>query len=132
MNKQAILHIQDSQYAYALNAHTIQVTLRTAAGDSFERVGIIYGNKYDYYIRQKRAPLEKRFSDGTFDYYTAKIKVRDVRFVYIFGESILFFGGRRNGDLRLPPRLLQLLSVSLYQQRGHHGRRRMDETRLLL
>ncbi len=84
MNKQAILHIQDSQYAYALDAHTIQVTLRTAAGDSFERVGIIYGNKYDYYIKQKRAPLEKRFSDGTFDYYTAAVRVRDVRFVYIF------------------------------------------------
>ena len=84
MNKQAILHIQDSQYAYALDAHTIRVMLRTAAGDRFARVDVVYGNKYDYYKRRKRACMEKRFTDGTFDYYIADIRVRDVRFVYIF------------------------------------------------
>ncbi len=84
MNKQAILHIQDSQYCYALDPHTVQLMLRCAAEDTFDSVSVIYGNKYDYYKKRKKSDLTPAFSDGSFVYYTAKLKIKDVRFVYIF------------------------------------------------
>ena len=84
MNKQAILHIQDSQYCYALDSHTVQLMLRCAADDMFDSVSVIYGNKYDYYKKRKKATLTPGFSDADFVYYTAKLKIKDVRFVYIF------------------------------------------------
>lgn len=84
MNYKAILHIQDSQYCYAINDNTVEIMLRTGSEDKFEAVNLIYGNKYDYYIKQKRAALKKRFSDKDYDYYTLTLKLEDVRFVYIF------------------------------------------------
>lgn len=84
MIKQAILHIQDSRYCYALNGHTVQLMLRCAAQDTFSSVSVIYGNKYDYHKKRKCADLTPAYCDGDFVYYTAAVKVKDVRFVYIF------------------------------------------------
>lgn len=84
MNYRAILHIQNSQYCYAVNKDTVEIMLRVSAEDDFERVSLIYGNKYDYYLVQKRAELSKSFTDGVFDYYSLTLSLSDVRFVYVF------------------------------------------------
>ncbi len=84
MNERAILHLQDSQYCYAIGSHAVRLMLRTSAEDKFDAVSVIYGNKYDYYKKQKRVNLKKSYTDGKFDYYTATLKIKDVRFVYIF------------------------------------------------
>ena len=84
MNTQAVFHSSDSKYCYAIDEKTIEVFLRTSAEDLFEDVSIVYGNKYDYYIKQIKIPMIARFCDGTFQYYYAKIKLEDVRFVYVF------------------------------------------------
>lgn len=84
MNKQAILHIQDSQYCYAVSPHTVQLMIRCAAGDTFDSVSVIYGNKYDYYKKRKKSSMAPEFCDGGYVYYTARLKIKDVRFVYIF------------------------------------------------
>lgn len=84
MNYRAVLHIQDSQYCYALGERTVKIMLRTSSDDKFDEVNLIYGNKYDYYLVQKRARLEKSFTDRDYDYYTVTLELDDVRFVYIF------------------------------------------------
>lgn len=91
MNEQAILHIQDSQYCYAIDRDRVYLMLRTAADDVFDCVSVIYGNKYDYYVKQKKAGLKKSYTDGKFDYYTVTLKIKDVRFVYVFE---LVYGGK--------------------------------------
>ncbi len=83
-NHKSILHIQDSQYCYALNENTVKVTLRTDSDDTFDEVNLIYGNKYDYYLVRKKAVMKKTFTDAFYDYYTVTLKLDDVRFVYIF------------------------------------------------
>lgn len=84
MVEQAILHLQDSQYCYATGGNAVEIMLRTGAGDAFEAVELIYGSKYDYYLVQQRVAMNKRFSDGLYDYYTVSLTLSDVRLVYIF------------------------------------------------
>ena len=95
MNYRAILHIQNSQYCYAVNDNTVGLMLRTSSEDKFEKITLIYGNKYDYYFVQKREELAKSFSDGSFDYYTLMLPLDDVRLVYVFElqykEKIYYF-----------------------------------------
>ena len=95
MNHQALLHIPDSNYCYAVDTNTVEILLRTDKNDKFDEINIIYGNKYDYYVNQKRASLSLRFSDTLFDYYFIRLKLDDVRFVYIFelntGDSVYYF-----------------------------------------
>ncbi len=84
MNKQAILHLQDSQYCYPTSANNVEVRLRVDKRDKFDSVIIVYGNKYDYHLVQKKAVMELRYADDNFDYYIASLDLDDVRFVYIF------------------------------------------------
>lgn len=91
MNYKAISHIQDSQYCYALDEKTVELRLRVDKDDKFDAVEVVYGNKYDYYIKQKTAALAKTFSDADYDWYTCILKLDDVRFVYVFR---LKYGGR--------------------------------------
>lgn len=84
MNFRAILHLQDSQYCYALDERTVRLMLRVSSEDKFGAIDVVYGNKYDYYLVQQSAAMEKIFSDRNFDYYMATIQLQDVRFVYVF------------------------------------------------
>ena len=92
LNYKAILHIQDSRFCYPLDGNTVELRLRTDKSDVLEGVNVIYGNKYDFYLKQQSAPMQLTFTDGSFNWYTAVIKLQDVRFVYIFE---LFCGGKR-------------------------------------
>lgn len=84
MNFRAILHLQDSRYCYALDERTVRVMLRVSSEDKFDKVTLVYGRKYDYYLVQQSCMMEKSFSDKNYDYYMATLKLDDVRFVYIF------------------------------------------------
>lgn len=84
MNKKAILHIADSNYCYAIDENTVEVLLRVDKSDVFDEVNIIYGNKYDYYLKQIKVTMEKRFTDSNFSYYFVRLNLFDVRLVYIF------------------------------------------------
>ncbi|MDE6398431.1 MAG: glycoside hydrolase family 13 protein [Clostridiales bacterium] len=84
MNVHALLHIPESSYCDCIDEHTVQITLRTSAHDPFDSVTLVYGGKYEYYKRQSRVAMRKRFTDGTFDYYTVRLSLADVRLLYIF------------------------------------------------
>ncbi len=49
MNKQAILHLQDSNYAYPKSVDKFVVRLRVARNDDIQKVIIEYGCKYTFY-----------------------------------------------------------------------------------
>ncbi len=84
MNRKAILHIADSKFCYAIDKKTVELLLRVDRDDFFEKVNVIYGNKYDYYLKQKVQPMSLRFTDSSFNYYFIRLPLDDVRLVYVF------------------------------------------------
>ncbi len=82
MNIHAIQHIQKSNYAFAHDENNIKVRVRTEK-DDIEEVYVVYSDKFDWESRE-RVKLEKIATDETFDFYEAKIYLKDVRFVYLF------------------------------------------------
>lgn len=95
MNKYAVHHTPDGNYAYAVARDTIVVTLRTAQNDVFDGIEILYQNKYIFTERRLSKEMRKCASDGVFSYYRAEITLPDARFAYIFKliqkEKIYYF-----------------------------------------
>lgn len=84
MNIHAIAHVPDSQDCFPLDDHLVELRLRVSAQDSFEKIQLAYGNKYDFHQKQNYVELRRSFCDGRFDYYTIILPLEDVRFVYVF------------------------------------------------
>lgn len=84
MNKYAIFHKPESNYAYAATFDTIVVTLRVARNDRFERVEILYNNKYEFTKRRYISEMQRCADDGVFAYFRTEIVLSDLRFAYIF------------------------------------------------
>lgn len=84
MNEYAIFHRPESNFAYATVPNALAVILRVAQNDSFDKIEILFNNKYDF--TKNRAALEMRIcaSDGMYSYYRADISLPDARFAYIF------------------------------------------------
>lgn len=83
MNKEAILHIPKSQYAFAYNQKELRIRLR-AAKDDLDKVEIIYAVKYNWLTDRKSKQMQKSYSDALYDYYTVTLDVPDSRIGYIF------------------------------------------------
>lgn len=88
MNKSAIMHIPLSQYAYAVDAHTLVIRLRAARGD-LKQCDLYYGDRVDPVqpIRVKRLPMTRTASDDLFDYYEARVRDDYSRVCYYFDLS---------------------------------------------
>ncbi len=86
MNKQAILHIQDSPYCFPVSGHEMILRLRTAK-DDVKQVSVIYESKYVFAEKQRTAKLEKAYTDSLFDWYEVKLDLTDTRLVYVFKVS---------------------------------------------
>lgn len=84
MLKEAIFHEPDSNYCYPISNNEITLRLRVSKKDNFEKVSVIYGCKYDYYIKQQAILMNERCVDELYRYYEVTIKLTDVRFVYVF------------------------------------------------
>lgn len=83
MNKQAILHIQDSSYCFPVSQNEMVLRVRTAC-DDIDFVKIVYESKYVIGRSQKSADMEKAYSDGVFDWYEITLKLDDTRLAYVF------------------------------------------------
>ena len=83
MNKEAILHISKSQYAFAYNQRELRIRLRTAKND-LDKAEIIYAIKYEWLTDRKSRQMKKSYSDALYDYYTVTLNVPDSRIGYIF------------------------------------------------
>lgn len=84
MNEQAIMHIPDSRYCFALDEKRVVLRLRTAKDEELNCVRAIYGCKYEFALERKEAFLKKEYTDRLYDYYTVELMLTDVRLVYVF------------------------------------------------
>lgn len=99
MNRQAILHIPKSNYAFPLSLSDIRIRLRAGRGD-LERVRLVIGNQYIWNTRQE-FEMRKSGSDSMFDYFECDYHCTDTRLGYYFllnsGEDELIYA--ENGFL---------------------------------
>ncbi len=82
MNIHAIQHIQKSNYAFAYDENNIIVRVRTAK-DDIDKIYAVYSDKFAWGER-KKIELLKVATDDLFDFYEAKLYLKDSRFVYLF------------------------------------------------
>lgn len=83
MNRQALYHKSDSLYSFALTPDTVELRLRTGKGD-IKSVKLIYGKKHEFCKQRSSTSMQLWSSDGLFDYYVVRLKLRDKRLAYIF------------------------------------------------
>ncbi|WP_347550815.1 alpha-glycosidase [Pseudalkalibacillus hwajinpoensis] len=86
MQKEAIYHRPKDNYAYAYNAETLHLRLKTKK-DDLSSVSLIYGDPYDWKNnawQSMKAPMERSGSDSLFDYWTISVKPSYRRMRYGF------------------------------------------------
>ncbi len=84
MNKYAIYHTPDSEYAYPLDENTLRLVLKTARGERFKEVSVLWNNKYDFAGRRNFTQMQHVCSDALHDYYVCDLSSADARFAYVF------------------------------------------------
>lgn len=83
MNRQAIFHITDVPYAYAVNKDTLVLRVRTAK-DDIKRCRLYYKDRYDWTNGYKYKDMTIAIKTSLFDYYEAEISVERNRYRYYF------------------------------------------------
>lgn len=95
MNENAILHIPESKFCFALKPNEICLRLRVSKFDIPDRVRVVYGGKYSYALKREFAEMQRQSEDRLFAYYTVTLKLSDVRFVYVFeitcGNKVYYY-----------------------------------------
>ena len=87
MNKYAVFHKPESNFAYAFAGNKLKVILRLAACDKPDIVEILYNNKYDFTKNRCVREMTRFAEDGIFAYYRSDVTLQDARFAYIFRIS---------------------------------------------
>lgn len=86
MNKHALLHRAKSEYAYAFNKNTLNITFRSA-NSNLKSVEIVYGDPFDWENHQwnfKVNQMTKKYQTKLFDYFVTALKSKDLRTKYVF------------------------------------------------
>lgn len=83
MNKQAIYHIPDVPYAYALNIDTLRLLLRVAKND-IKECTLYYRCRYDFKSKYKSVKMELFEENNLFEIYSTDISVFRNRYRYYF------------------------------------------------
>lgn len=84
MYEQALLHIPDSKYCFAIDEHHLVLRLRVDKKDHVEKVEVIYESKYLFQEKQQHLFMERKYEDALFAYYEILLETKDVRLAYIF------------------------------------------------
>ena len=83
MNKQAVYHTIKSNYSFPVSDNELVIRIRVAKGEA-QSAEIIHAMKYEWTIRRETSPMNKEYSDDLFDYFIARLHLKDTRFVYVF------------------------------------------------
>lgn len=83
-HEDAILHASDSKFCFAVSDDEVVLRLRLARECVPDRVEAVYGGKYEYAERRESAEMKRAFEDRLFAWYTVRLKLSDVRLVYVF------------------------------------------------
>lgn len=104
---EAIQHLGDSSYAYAVDENSLMIKLRVKK-DDVESVNLYYGDRYETSkeITMYKKEMDISYSDDLFDYYEAKIKPGFNRIAYYFEitdgvDTVIYAQGR---FLKSPPK----------------------------
>lgn len=109
MNKEAIFHKMDKEYAYALNKNHFLIKIRTKRND-VEKVKLYYCDKYLRKYRRKEGRLhykemEKVFSDEIYDYYETEINIEVICLRYFFklikSNETIYYGNYRFNNRKI-------------------------------
>lgn len=84
MRKEAIFHESESNYSFPISRNEVVLRLRVSNKDNFQSIEVVYGMKYDYHSKRQKVTMSLAYQDELFAYYEVKIKITDVRFVYVF------------------------------------------------
>ena len=84
----AIEHIPISEYAYALDPHTLRLVLKVQKGEPFKEIGVLWNNKYNFAKNRNFARMKQYGSDGLYDVYLCDITSSDVRLPMSFFSSV--------------------------------------------
>lgn len=98
MNKAAVFHRADSEMCYLGDDGDLTLVLRAARGD-LSGVQAVYDDRYDARPKRpwRRLLLEKRHSDGLYDYFETTFRCPYSRIGYFFlltaatGETVYFY-----------------------------------------
>lgn len=94
MLEQALYHKPETEYCYPISENTIALRLRVSKTDALQ-VDVVYGGKYDFYEKRRRARMTLSYTDRLYNYFTAELALSDVRLVYVFelkeGDGIYYF-----------------------------------------
>ena len=95
MIESAILHIPESKFCFAVKPNEICLRLRISRSDFPDEVKVVFGGKYTYALTRESVKMRRQCEDRLFAYYTATLKLSDLRFVYVFeitcGNKIYFY-----------------------------------------
>lgn len=95
MDENALLHYPESKFCFALGQDTVCLRLRISKSDNPDRINVVYGGKYTYATVRKTAQMQRICEDRLFAYYSAVLKLEDLRLVYVFeitcGENVYFY-----------------------------------------
>ncbi|WP_197034484.1 glycoside hydrolase family 13 protein [Streptobacillus canis] len=84
INKAGFYHEPVSRYCFAISNNEVVLRLRIAKEDINKKVYLVYGKKYEFYLRREEMELELKFIDAVYGYYEVKLELDDVRLAYIF------------------------------------------------
>lgn len=84
MNQYAILHIPDSRYCFATAKDELVIRLRMSREDEDANVFLVYAQKYNFTFQREKIEMKICYSDSLYHFYEIKMKLKDVRFAYIF------------------------------------------------
>ena len=84
MDENALLHYPESKFCFALGQDTVCLRLRISKSDNPDRINVVYGGKYTYATVRKTAQMQRICEDRLFAYYSAVLKLNDLRLVYVF------------------------------------------------
>ncbi|WP_306483103.1 glycoside hydrolase family 13 protein [Anaerococcus sp.] len=82
MNKEAVFHMMESQWANPIDVDEIIIRLRTAK-EKLE-VYLVYGWQFDLPIVWNEIKMEVAYEDELFYYYETRIRLDDRRLCYVF------------------------------------------------
>lgn len=98
MQKEAVFHMPDSSYAFALDEKSVVIRLRTKKNDLLSCT-LFYGDRVDPKepIYMKQIPMKKAGSDQMFDYYECILTSGYTRICYYFllqdkKEMLYYYG----------------------------------------
>ncbi len=84
MNQKALLHKSDSKFCFPTGEKSLVLRLQTDKDDIFDKVEVIYANKYTIYHGQEKSEMEIKYTDSLYNTYEIELHLEDVRLAYVF------------------------------------------------